>query len=108
MKKISDYNCSYCKHTLKTYDLVRTHRIFSKKSHLSRKITLRKIVYDNEFIYKYNGIKSYIGKISDCLNQYNRRKRITVEGVINYRAFSVEVMYSPKGEEEGNYFDDEE
>ena len=105
MKKISDYDCSYNKHTLKAYDLVKTHRIFSKKRHLSRKNTLRKIAYDNGFIYKYKG-NMYIGKISDCLNQYNRHKRITIEAMINYRAFSIEAMYDPV-EEEGNYFDDE-
>lgn len=106
MKKISDYNCFRYKHTLRPYDLRRTHRAFSKiKYH--RKNTLRKIAYDNKFIYKYNG-NTYIGKISDCLNQYNIRKRITIEAMINYRAFSIEAMYGPEVEEEGNYFDDED
>ena len=105
MEKISDYNRSCYKRTLKTYDSRRTHKAFSKKKYHCKNI-LRKIAYDHEFIYKYSN--KLINKISDCSNQYNRHKRITVEAIINYRAFSVEAMYGPEVEDEGEYPDAEE
>jgi len=93
MKKISDWNCPWHKQILlKTSVLVKTYRIFSKKSHLSRKNTLRKIINDNFIAYKYNNI-SNISKISDCSNQYNRHKRITSEAVITRKCISLKVYY---------------
>jgi hypothetical protein len=105
MKKISDYNCPRYKHTLKPYDLKRTHRVFSKKKYHCKNI-LRKIAYDHEFIYEYSN--KLINKISGFSNQYNRHKRITIEATINYRAFSVEAMYGPEVEDEGEYPDAKE
>ena len=96
MEKISDYNRSCYKRTLRPYDLKRTHRAFSKKKYHCKNI-LSKIAYDHEFIYEYSN--KLINKISDCSNQYNRHKRINIEATINYRAFSVEAMYENEAEE---------